>query len=730
MSKTKPMESSPDNSKFVNKFLDDCKTKKKDIFFELEQDFVNELKKRYNISDKYSVYVFDDEQEKVRTELIKHSKKVKHELNLAYGKGYGIEVEAELGCFKLGNDYIVVYKREDKSYLGWILFTLDFTGLMEKYFPEKEIAELYNGIYTIEKTQGGMTLMRHKIDTSITPILNDSLLPKIKKEIKCFMEMKEFYKKNSFDHKRGILLYGDPGNGKCHGKGTKIIMHNGSIKNVEDVKIGDQLMGDDSTSRTVLSLGRGKEMMYKVVPVKGDTYTVNESHILSLKKRYTLNYTRLIKNVDISVKDYLKVNKNRYVGYKVPVNFDKKIVSLDPYFLGLWLGDGDSAGPQITSADIEIENYLYKFAPKYKLKVTKVEQENNKSYKYRLTKKEGYFYKSVGKENLLLEELRKYNLINNKHIPDIYLYNNRKNRLQILAGLLDSDGNKNCNCYEFSSSRKKLAEQVTYLARSLGFWAKQKNHIYNKKEYYKVHISGHTNTVPVLIERKKCAPRKQIKNVLHTSIVIEKIGTGNYYGFELDGNGRYLLGDFTVTHNTTFIKHLLSKMKAVSILCNINSEGQLDFLCDFLDDKKLDGLLKIIVLEDIDGMDPYKRSLLLNMIDGVFNLSNTIFIATTNFPSKLDTALVNRPSRIDSMYKIDAPNEKSRMQFLKLYFDDCTKAELTEGVELTKDFKGCYFKEIYLIKTFEKCSLVKAIETFKEKFELLKKLQEETNYVA
>ena len=63
--------------------------------------------------------------------------------------------------------------------------------------------------------------------------------------------------------------------GKCHGIDTPIIMFDGSIKKVQDIKVGDQLMGDDSTPRNVLSLARGREMMYDIIPSKGDSYTVN-----------------------------------------------------------------------------------------------------------------------------------------------------------------------------------------------------------------------------------------------------------------------------------------------------------------------------------------------------------------------------------------------------------------------------------------------------------------------
>ena len=81
----------------------------------------------------------------------------------------------------------------------------------------------------------------------------------------------------------GGLLDIPCGFGKCLSKNTPIIMYDGSIKMVQDIKVGDQLMGDDSTPRNVLSLARWREMMYDIIPNKGYKYTVNESHILSLK---------------------------------------------------------------------------------------------------------------------------------------------------------------------------------------------------------------------------------------------------------------------------------------------------------------------------------------------------------------------------------------------------------------------------------------------------------------
>ena len=93
-----------------------------------------------------------------------------------------------------------------------------------------------------------------------------------------------------------VLLVGDTGCGKCLGRGTPVLMYDGTVRKVEDIKVGELIMGDDSTPRTIISLARGRENMYKVIPTKGDFYVVNESHILSLKKSGGKNNTP--KNVE------------------------------------------------------------------------------------------------------------------------------------------------------------------------------------------------------------------------------------------------------------------------------------------------------------------------------------------------------------------------------------------------------------------------------------------------
>ena len=77
-----------------------------------------------------------------------------------------------------------------------------------------------------------------------------------------------------------LKLY--PSYGKCLAPGTKVLMYDGTKKNVEDIKVGERVMGDDSKERNILSVISGEEEMFEINPVKGEPFVVNKSHILTL----------------------------------------------------------------------------------------------------------------------------------------------------------------------------------------------------------------------------------------------------------------------------------------------------------------------------------------------------------------------------------------------------------------------------------------------------------------
>ena len=381
-----------------------------------------------------------------------------------------------------------------------------------------------------------------------------------------------------------IVISGDTNVGKCHAKGTKLLMFDGTEKEVEKIKVNDLLMGIDSKPRKVLSLARGKDTMYEIIPNKGaESFIVNKSHILHLKKN-TKKYSHYPEHLDMTVDTYLSLVKKRKHVYKLEhsglVNFKEKSLLLDPYFVGLWLGDGTSSNPCITSADKEVEIWLYNYAKKLKLKINKSTKEDNNASCYCLTRdkifdsvnkcKGGkYIYQNkktkkggYGKIKSLRDYLKELNLLNNKHIPVNYKINSEKNRLALLAGLIDSDGSKDLAGYSFYNNNKKLCEDIIFISRSLGFFAspiKEKFTTCNGKRFksYKVYISGDVERIPLKIKRKITQKRKNHVNWLTTGFSIREIGKDNYYGFNLDKDKLYLLNNFIINHNSFFAQNII-----------------------------------------------------------------------------------------------------------------------------------------------------------------------------
>jgi hypothetical protein len=372
---------------------------------------------------------------------------------------------------------------------------------------------------------------------------------------------------------KGVLLLGVQGCGKCFEKDTPILMHDGTVKMVQDVCAGDQVMGPDSQPRHVLSATTGRDELFRVTPSKGRPYTVNADHILTLRlsgTRKTHKEATGPENIiNITVREYLTRSasfKQRAMGYRAAVDFPAQPVLIDPYFLGVWLGDGTTKGPSITTADPEIADLVTTTAEHYGLRIRRAEKTNrpNQAATYHLTA--GNQGRTV---NPLLDALREIGVLGNKHIPLAYKANSREVRLRLLAGIIDTDGCMAGNDFEVIQKREQLANDIAFVARSLGLAAYVTPSIKSCKmlgmtysdTYYRVHISGHTNMIPVLLHRKQAQPRQQCKNVLNVGITVEPAGFGDYYGFMVSGDHRFLLDDFTVVHNSLTAKAIGSLWK-------------------------------------------------------------------------------------------------------------------------------------------------------------------------
>ena len=362
-----------------------------------------------------------------------------------------------------------------------------------------------------------------------------------------------------------LLIYDESG---CHAPGTEVIMANGHLKKVEDIVVGDLVMGDDGTPRKVLELHHGFQQMYKIVPAVGDTQIVNANHILYGKKR---NYNKkTYEPFQIRTEDYYNMvmeHPRKKDGYKLlhsnSVNFPHQDVPIDPYIFGMWLGDGDSAKARFTSEDQEIIDYIVNYGHANNFDVRISDCVNAKSCKH-------IYLASKTTTNQFHIWLRELGVFNNKHIPDCYLYNDRETLLQMLAGLVDSDGTYNKSKQEVEitqyEGRKHLIDQIEYVCHLLGMRVSRdirvsKQRVIDGKiikggvQQYRLKILWGHSQIPSKLPRKQSIDRDNSKNKsqldrLDTTFKIEKTEVGEYYGFTLDGNQLFLLRDFTVCHNS------------------------------------------------------------------------------------------------------------------------------------------------------------------------------------
>lgn len=298
---------------------------------------------------------------------------------------------------------------------------------------------------------------------------------------------------------------------RCCESNTPILLWNGKTKKASELVIGDIIIGDDGNKRTITDIFSGKDQMYKVIQGRGDSYIVNSQHILTLRfnkhkhicfsntrgwiikwfdkneirmktKSFGEDYKSLEKFskcindsdiFDISIQDYLKLNKttqNSFLGIKLStcINWEHKNVNIDPYLLGLSLG--------------------------------------NEKYKY---------------------------------IPSEFIINHKNIRLKLLAGLIDNIAliEENGKIVRFSQLNENIIEKVDFISKSLGFSTRIEDSILT--------IYGHgLEEIPTKLKHLSSS-----KNMNSYWIKIENVGIGNFTGFEIDNNKRFLLADFTITHN-------------------------------------------------------------------------------------------------------------------------------------------------------------------------------------
>lgn len=339
--------------------------------------------------------------------------------------------------------------------------------------------------------------------------------------------------------------------GKCVAKGTRFIMFDGSIKNVEDIKVGDILMGPDSKPRTVLATTHGIDNMYKVIPENGIEHIVNSKH--PIRTIYRKAYGNIVREELITAPNHIKTLslhprwRECYALEKVNgIEFEHKDVLIDPYIFGLWIGDGDKDSARFTNPDIEVIDALKEFANANNL-VCNIYNHSISKLAKRIS-----FTKKDCSLNWFRQALDAMGVKDNKFIPKNYICTDRESRLQFLAGIIDTDGNYDARKHNFEIIQKleSVTAGIVYIARSLGIKTTVKTKVVNGCTYYRIFLLSKGWIIPTKVKRKQCPEYTALqKNPLECRFDIESIGKDEYYGFEVDGDSLCLLEDFTIFHN-------------------------------------------------------------------------------------------------------------------------------------------------------------------------------------
>lgn len=339
--------------------------------------------------------------------------------------------------------------------------------------------------------------------------------------------------------------------GKCVAKGTRFIMFDGSIKNVEDIVAGDVLMGPDSKPRTVLATTHGIDNMYKVIPENGIEHIVNSKH--PIRTIYRKAYGNIVREELITAPNHIKTLslhprwRECYALEKVNgIEFEHKDVLIDPYIFGLWIGDDDKDSARFTNPDIEVIDALKEFANANNL-VCNIYNHSTSKLAKRIS-----FTKKDCSLNWFRQALDAMGVKDNKFIPKNYICTDRESRLQFLAGIIDTDGNYDARKHNFEIIQKleSVTAGIVYIARSLGIKTTVKTKVVNGCTYYRIFLLSKGWIIPTKVKRKQCPEYTALqKNPLECRFDIESIGKDEYYGFEVDGDSLCLLEDFTIFHN-------------------------------------------------------------------------------------------------------------------------------------------------------------------------------------
>lgn len=451
-----------------------------------------------------------------------------------------------------------------------------------------------------------------------------------------------------------LLFYGPPGTGKCLDPFTQVLLYSGHIKIAKDITINDVLMGDDGTLREVYSTSTGKDFMYQVIQQYGDNYIVNSEHIISLK--LTMPY---IINTNFEKKGY---DITYFENFEIKTIFVNDICNFD--FANI------NINKKYDICDIKITDYIYK---------SELWKNCFKGFKS-LKINPGSWTENY--ENAYFEGFN-LNYVHESYIASKYKIASYISRESFINGILKKRGNK------LHIQNKELFDDIVFIMRSLGLSIKlSKVCMYHECE--------------ILIDDDNTY-----------DITVVKLHYGQYCGFEISGNKRFLLGDFTVTHNTSSILAIANELFGPNkidervIELNASDERGINIVrvkimtlakmsVSEKDPNYTCPPYKIIILDEADAMTVEAQSALRKIMED--NSKITRFCFVCNYINQIISPIISRCAKF--RFK---PIEVTQMDKKLTYIAEKENINITESAIKTINYvsNGDMRKAITLLQNLK-----------------------------
>jgi hypothetical protein len=337
-----------------------------------------------------------------------------------------------------------------------------------------------------------------------------------------------------------------------------------------ELKVGDEVLSPSGDSVKVLTKTDPMydHKCYKIYFDNGEEIVADADHLWEVDSSYWTAGKRILKTEEIATAYEKKTNNKRgkgvcgsyYIKSPSPIKqFNDELLPIDPYLLGVWLGDGYSSDSRIIAHKDDFEFYKTKIEIEY-------QREDGNCIRFKVLD--------------LKKKLKDENLLKNKHIPQKYLRSSYKNKLELLRGLMDTDGSlrPNSRSFEFYQKNYELILQVVELLSSLGI--KSRIRVKKIKDCLYYTVSFTTSEIVFNLPRKvNLINDKRPTRVQNERIYIQKIEEVESVPvacISVDSEDKLFLcgNSFIPTHNSTtavsFLLHyaIFNDNISIAILAN------------------------------------------------------------------------------------------------------------------------------------------------------------------